>query len=278
MLPYEVIKYNIGEYLYFESLDKTNPDIFWHYAEKNPVEVCDYLCSIRDEERLIGTLKKYDIPLLGYFKHCWMTSGANAGFMTELFGWAYPSKKTPLDVIVEFLNLDLASTLDQRHLMHLLRTFPKNTDHRYNPSYAMKILPFIEKHVRYNHHEALLLYRELNSDNKLRIINDLRAEAISYVDLLAYLTYEELVIFIETSETLSRDVALRCISTLIDYATHDYCEMLLEPSRYPSYKYIEMIRKKVSPEEHLAHLQMPNSTQAKYNIFSVEAKFWLRLQ
>jgi len=271
MLPYEVIKYNIGEYMDFDSLDKINKDIFWYYAKKNPTDACDYLCSIRDEQRLIETFKKFNIKPLDYFNHCWMTSGTNAGFMVELFAYFPTAPNAPVDVVIDFLNLDTSCTLSNEQVGYILSLLPQDIHRCYSSEHALKLLPFIENWVKYDPWVIHRLYQSLDSNNKLRIINDLHSKSINYAVLIGYLDSEELATFIQTSEILPRDVALQCIRIIMRSEVPDYSEILLEPSNYPCYKHIKMIRSKVSAE-HLDYLSKPGEIQPRYSIHFIDRR------
>lgn len=273
MLTYEVIKYNIGEYSDFASLDKLGDDIFLYYVKKNLIGAADYLCSIRDEQRLIEVLEKNNITPITYIEHCWMTSGVNVGFMMELFGWLPITVDIPLNIFIDFLNLDIVCRLDDLKIRSLLGMLPTDTNYNFYPEHALKLLPFIEKQVRHGHNKVNRLYLSLDSSNKLRIINDLRDNNIDYMNLIGLLNPEEITIFIEKSETFSKDVALECISTILESEDANYCEVLLEPTKYPCYKYIKMIRKKTSEEQELSYLPKPDPIEIKYNIFLSDTTF-----
>lgn len=268
MLPYEVIKYNVGEYLNFEMLDKLGEDIFQHYVEGNPIEAADYLCSIRDEQRLIEVLKQYKIDVSDYYMHCWDVSGANVGFMSELFGYhqlaSYPSNREPLghrpldnnneidnkliDVIIDFLNLDLSTTLTRLQIDYLTRLLPDKPMQTPYRDYLYRLLPFIQNHMECNKETADFFYSFLDSDDKLQMIKNLKDRNIKFLNMIEFLNREELASFIENSESFSKDVAVVCLSKISPRNSNPW-EVLLNPEEHPIYEQIKMMRKKISDNQ-----------------------------
>lgn len=270
MLPDEIIKYNIGQYMDFESLDKVGEEIFNHYASRDPIRVLDYLCSIRDEQRLVDAFKKYKIQPLTYYRHCWQTSGANVGFMVELFGWLAPDPSQSEEILIDFLNLDVVSTLESKQINYLLSLL-RGANHTYNQEHVLKLLPFIEKQAGHRVCPSLDLYQQLDSINKLQMIHKLDEKNIRYNNLMSTLDTSEFITFLNEAKAIPRDAAICSMSIIVESSSPHFEEFLLEPSKYPSWMCVEIVRKKLSNQRKLKYLDKPVPIQPKYDLFLFES-------
>jgi len=214
MLPYEVIKYNIAQYMDLEDIVKINDDIFQYYFGKDPTRDADYLCSIQEEQQLLQHLSKNHMKVQDYIQHCWETSAKRVEFMTRIFGYFSPKSQVPIDIVVEFMNLDVVHSLENSQIRSLISMLtPKHA--KSSTDTALKVLPFIRRSLQYpSCLEASSLYHVLDSDSKIQLIGDLQEQNIRHSELVWYLNNDEIKMLINRNKNLSAEVLKECLTKL----------------------------------------------------------------
>lgn len=269
MLSHDVIKYNIAEYLTLEDVDKLPDDVFWNYADKDPNKALDYLCSIRDEERLVYAFNKYNIDIADFYQRCWSTSGAHIDFMGTLYGYYPPKSTVTCNVLVDFLNGNYVHTITLEEIYNLLDKLP-NKYSFYDKELSMSLIPFIEKFLEYQQSMvAFNFYTELDFDVKVRILTSLRQRQIQYIDIFDEFCGDECKKLYDSLENPTKDEIWKCLRSFLGNNTDRYCDILINPNREHDYQFIQTLRRAYvdAPDDRRQYclLDKPDHGLIKYN-------------
>jgi len=159
--------------------------------------------------------------------------------MACIFGYFPPKLDVPVDILVEFLNLDAVHTLEDSQILALiLGIVPPYT--RPSPDIALKLLPFIRISLQYEAYlDISVLYRCLDCSNKLQIINDLQRQNIRHSHLVWYLNNDEIELLLKRNKNLSDEVLKQCLDKVGNNI--DPYDCLLNPIGRPNHRLVSKI-------------------------------------
>jgi len=266
MLSQDVIKYNIAKYMDFEDLDKIDKDTFWYYAEKNPIGVCDYLCSIHDEERLIECFEKLKVSIREYYKHCWQTSAANVEFMATLCDYLYIPDEVSRDVVIGVINGKYIHTSYDDLINRLLSKIEVSV---HDSRTSELFITYIERSLQYDDsHESLSLFANLDRWTRLRIFRDLHDRKIRCISLLEDFAQHEIIELCNKVEDLTREEIRECLKIFIGSNSRECLDLLLELYREEDFRFVSSLRTRYAnaSDEVFEYLPRPEAPEAKIDL------------